>query len=270
MEARSNGAMWRVDGGAVVAERHDRQQRVCREATLVDFKTIRWLAGTRRWKPITLSEGQAMGISRFYSAARGALIVNIDPEERALAGAQWSVDDAGWQNSGATNILSPGNHNVSFRDIPDWTTPASQQVAVVKGQTSVVNVTYQYGVRSVSGTIFNESLWNNRPPRSNPPGDGSGSGRIRGRRVADEHAKPTGRHCTRASWPRTCCPRLVRITCTASTIWSRSRMYLGYQVRAWVDADNNGRYDIGEPASAVHVVLVRRRQRRRDQRDHRR
>ena len=248
MEARSNGAMWRVDGGdwqpseTIVSN-------VSAGTHWLDFKIIDgWQEPPLETVP--LAEGQAMGLSRFYSPARGTLIVNIDPAGARAAGAQWNVDEGGWQNSGSTNILSPGNHAVSFRNISDWTTPSSQQVALVKGQTSVVNVTYQYGVRSVSGMIFNESLWNNRPPRSNPPGDGSGTGRIWvGAWLTSTEAY--GSPLYQSLLATNVLPIFGSNYLYSIDYLEPQPTYLGYQVRAWVDGDNNGRYDIGEPASAV-------------------
>ena len=254
-EARSNGAMWRVDGGQWLLS-DTVVSNVSLGDHLLDFTTLDgWQEPAL--ETVTLSEGENKVLTKFYTAARGGLVVNIEPPEARAAGAQWNVDGGGWQDGGVTNALGPGNHIVAFRSIPEWTAPSSQLVAVVKGQTNTMTVTYQYGIRSVSGYVFNESLWNNLPPRSNPPGDGSGSGRIMvgvWLTTTEAFGSPLYQSLLATN---------VLPSFGSNYAYSINYMepqpvsyaYEGYQVRAWVDADNNGLYDIGEPASAVQAFM---------------
>ncbi|MDQ1256900.1 MAG: hypothetical protein QG656_1500, partial [Candidatus Hydrogenedentes bacterium] len=86
----------------------------------------------------------------------GALTVSIEPEEARTLGAQWRVDGGEWQNSAATVAsLTPGGHLVEFKGIEpepvrgcfkpkpkSWTTPASQAVTIVAGQTTTASGIY--------------------------------------------------------------------------------------------------------------------------------
>ena len=249
-EARSNGAMWRVDGGQWLPS-DTVVSNVSLGAHSLDFITMDgWQEPAL--ETVILAEGENMVVTKFYSAARGALVVNIEPAEARAAGAQWNVDYGGWQDSGVTNSLGPGNHVVAFRSLAEWTAPSSQLVAVVKGQTNTMTVTYQYGIRSVSGRVFNESLWNNLPPRSNPPGDGSGSGRIMvGAWLTSTEAY--GSPLYQSLLATNVLPAYGSNYAYSINYLEPQPTWLGYQLRAWVDADGNGRYDIGEPASAVQV-----------------
>ncbi len=67
----------------------------------------------------------------------GSLTVTISPAAAVSAGAQWNVDGGTWKNSGATvGGLSVGSHTVNFNTITGWTSPTSQAVNIVKGQTT--------------------------------------------------------------------------------------------------------------------------------------
>ena len=256
VEARSDGAKWRLDGGTW----QDSETIVSNVAPgehLLDFKAIDgWQEPSL--ETITLSEGQSMTVTKFFTSARGSLVVTLEPSDARAAGAKWSVDDGGWQDSGVTNYLSPGSHSLSFQDITGWTTPETQQVTVIKGQTSVVSVTYQYGVRSVSGTIFNESLWNNRPPRSTPPGDGTGFGRI-----MVGVWLTTGEAYGTPLYQSVLATNMALPSYGASYVYAINYMSVqpsdtdvyGYQVRAWIDANGNGQYDVGEPASDAQSFI---------------
>lgn len=73
----------------------------------------------------------------------GSLQVNITPVGAVTAGAQWQVDGGGWQNSGAiVSGLTPGNHLVNFKTIPNWGTPASQTVIIASSAITFKSVVY--------------------------------------------------------------------------------------------------------------------------------
>ncbi|SPF48491.1 Putative cysteine peptidase (modular protein) [Syntrophobacter sp. SbD1] len=96
----------------------------------------------------------------------GALSVTIGPAGAATAGAEWKVDNGGWQVSGATvSGLIAGSHTVSFNTISGWTTPSSQTVTISNGQTASASGTYvqQGGSLTVSilpqGAITAGAKW---------------------------------------------------------------------------------------------------------------
>lgn len=73
----------------------------------------------------------------------GALQVNLSPPAAIDAGAQWAVDDAAWQNSGATvSKLSIGTHTVTFRNVAGWTAPENLDTSIVKNETRVISAEY--------------------------------------------------------------------------------------------------------------------------------
>jgi hypothetical protein len=73
----------------------------------------------------------------------GYLQVNILPAGAVAAGAQWEVDGTlPLRPSGTTASLFVCTHTVSFTDISGWTTPASFDVTVALGQTTITNGTY--------------------------------------------------------------------------------------------------------------------------------
>lgn len=66
----------------------------------------------------------------------GTLKVSLSPAHAVSGGAQWNVDDGGWQKSGATvGGLSPGTHTVKYAAVTGWTAPTTETVTITEGQT---------------------------------------------------------------------------------------------------------------------------------------
>ncbi|HEY3863897.1 MAG TPA: leucine-rich repeat protein [Verrucomicrobiae bacterium] len=75
----------------------------------------------------------------------GAVEVTLTPAGAISAGAKWQADHGANETSGMTvSGLSVGNHVVTFTTIPNWTTPASQTVAVANGQTNRIIGVYTF------------------------------------------------------------------------------------------------------------------------------
>lgn len=133
-EVLDAGAQWRVDGGAWQSS----------GATLscipVGLHTVEF-SGISGWTPpqnhsVNISEGQTTSLSGTYVLQTGSLIVSITPPAALEAGAHWRLDGGAWQNSGAAVGGIPiGQHIIEFVDIPGWTKPGNQTVAVTNGQT---------------------------------------------------------------------------------------------------------------------------------------
>lgn len=81
----------------------------------------------------------------------GNLKVTLQPSAAVSAGAQWRVDGGSWKNSGATvKNLSNTTHQVTFKTISGWLTPAAQNVTVIAGNTTSITATY---VRPAAVTV---------------------------------------------------------------------------------------------------------------------
>jgi len=76
--------------------------------------------------------------------AAGALTVTITPPAAVDAGAQWTVDQITWQDSGDTvSNLAAGQYTVQFSDVAGWSPPADQGVTIVVGQLTRATGNYQ-------------------------------------------------------------------------------------------------------------------------------
>lgn len=107
----------------------------------------------------------------------GSIRVTLSPNEAVYAGAQWKLDDGGWQNSGSLlSGINVGVHSISFKTIVGWNAPASKSVTIYANQTVNETATYtqstQYGAIKVdiypsqavaSGAQWrlNEGTWQN-------------------------------------------------------------------------------------------------------------
>jgi hypothetical protein len=133
--AVSAGAMWNVDGGAWQASGTTISGLTLGQHTVAFNNIAGWNTPANQTANIT--NGQPTSLTGAYVQQTGSLTVAISPAAAVSAGAQWNVDGGTWQNSGATvRGLSVGLHTVNFNTISGWTSPASQTVNIVKGQTT--------------------------------------------------------------------------------------------------------------------------------------
>jgi hypothetical protein len=83
----------------------------------------------------------------------GSVQVTISPAGAISAGAQWQVDAGPWKNSGdLVSGLALGSHNLAFKTITGWITPASQSPTISANQTTTATGTYvqQFGALQVT------------------------------------------------------------------------------------------------------------------------
>ena len=80
----------------------------------------------------------------FAPVTVGSLKVNIFPPGAVTAGAQWEVDGLPPLRFSGTSVsvFAGTSHTVSFTDVSGWITPASFDVTVTQGQTTITNGTY--------------------------------------------------------------------------------------------------------------------------------
>jgi hypothetical protein len=135
------GAQWNVDGGAW-QNSGDTVDNLSKGSHAVDFNTIAgWTSPDAQ--TVTISSGKTTTATGVYVQQFGSLTVTISPAAAVSAGAMWNVDGGAWQNSGATvGKLPVGAHTVNFNTITGWTSPASQSVNIVNGQTTSATGTY--------------------------------------------------------------------------------------------------------------------------------
>jgi PKD repeat protein len=128
------GAQWRVDAGAWQNSGATISGIPVGPHTLELNDIVGWTKSTAQ--SVTITNGQTTNTSGTYVLQTGSLRVTIGPQGAVDAGAQWRVDAGAWQNSGATVQGIPiGQHIVQFEDIPGWTKPSNQTVAITNGQT---------------------------------------------------------------------------------------------------------------------------------------
>jgi PKD repeat protein len=128
------GAQWRVDDGAWQNSGATVQGIPVGPHTLEFNDIVGWTKPATQ--SVTITTGQTTNASGTYVLQTGSVRVTIAPQGAVDAGAQWRVDDGAWQNSGATVQGIPiGQHTIQFEDIPGWTKPSNQTVAITNRQT---------------------------------------------------------------------------------------------------------------------------------------
>ena len=153
-EAVEAGAKWRVDGGewqdsgatitGLIVGEHD-----------VEYNAIaEWEASSD--ETVIIVKDQTTQLTRTYKIIQtGNLKVTLGPEEAVNAGAQWNVDEGGWQDSGATVTgLVVGEHTVNYKIISGWTAPQSETVTINYNQTTQISRQYTPHTGSLKITLI--------------------------------------------------------------------------------------------------------------------
>ena len=77
------------------------------------------------------------------TAQTGSLTVTLQPAGAISAGAQWQADGGNYRNSGdIVTDLTPGQHQITFKSISGYTTPANETVTVNASAQTTTNATY--------------------------------------------------------------------------------------------------------------------------------
>lgn len=137
-QAVAEGAQWRFDNFTSWRDSGNTQTNISpRVNRNVHFKAIPgWIAPDDIKTSIVGTQTTVVNAS--YREILGAIQVTITPVEAAAAGARWRLDGGDWRDSGTTvNNVAPGNRIIEFQGIPGWQTPATQVLAVTRGNPSV-------------------------------------------------------------------------------------------------------------------------------------
>jgi CotH protein/lamin tail-like protein/concanavalin A-like lectin/glucanase superfamily protein/chitobiase/beta-hexosaminidase-like protein len=139
--AQTDGAAWRVDGGAW----HTSGQIVSSLAVgthdLVFQDLPNWDKAADR--QVQINNGETTQVIGVYEIRTGDLQVTITPQEAIDAGARWRVDNGLWQQSGATVYdLEVGLHTVEFLPVTDWQTPPNRVVDIFPNTLATANGEY--------------------------------------------------------------------------------------------------------------------------------
>ena len=96
-------------------------------------------------------------VSASYSREQGKLVVNISPQDAVKAGAMWRLaGETVYRASGITITKDIGTYTVEFKDVPNWTKPASVQVDIIANEKVSLDAKYtavtpQEGEGSIEG-----------------------------------------------------------------------------------------------------------------------
>lgn len=118
----------------------------------------------------------------------GEFLIQISPPAAAAAGAQWSLDNVTWHNSGEPlTDVAPGSYTVSFSEPSGWTKPADQPVtiggtcgaAIVGMYTeTAISLPVALNAPSLTWSTTGNALWSGRPSVSHDNHAAAQSGAI--------------------------------------------------------------------------------------------
>jgi uncharacterized repeat protein (TIGR02543 family) len=144
LSAVTNGAGWQLEGGAEQTN----------GATLTDLApgtyTVTFANASDFTTPaeqiVTVTAHQTNMITANYTTAiagDGSLQVLISPAGAVDAGAEWQVNNQGFEtNEAIVPGLPAGTYTVSFTNVPGWITPLAQTVSITNAETTLVMAIY--------------------------------------------------------------------------------------------------------------------------------
>jgi hypothetical protein len=149
--AVSAGAQWQIDGGAWVGSGAVVSNLSLGDHTISFLPISGWI--TPGSLVVVVNSGETNTVSEDY-VVLGSLQVTINPVGAVTGGAQWQVDNFGWQNSGnVVSNLATGTHTVSFSPATGFITPTNQTLNINPGGTTAMTASYiALGTVSVSLT----------------------------------------------------------------------------------------------------------------------
>jgi hypothetical protein len=132
---------------------------------MVEFRDIAgWI--TPQPEEITITLNQLTDVQGIYVQQPGSLQVTLSPLEAIHAGAKWRrVGATAWLNSGDVEEDVPaGSHQVEFKAIDAWLTPADQDVSVSSNRMTAANAMYAPKLKGLLWSTYlggTETLFDN-------------------------------------------------------------------------------------------------------------
>lgn len=152
---RSLGAQWSIDGGTNWFPHGHTLVNIPAGSYTITFDSV-----TNWDKPaditgVVVNQNALTSRTGTYVQHLGSITGTIAPAGAIAAGGKWSIDGGTtWRDSGTTvSALPVGNYTVTFKPVDFWTTPANQNVAVVKDGTATPTGTYVQHIGSITVTI---------------------------------------------------------------------------------------------------------------------
>ena len=148
------GAKWRRVGTTTWRDSGTTETGILAGTYTVEFKDVAgWTKPGNR--TVTITEGHTTTVSGTYTPQPpGSLMVTITPQGAIDAGAKWRVDGGTWHDSGYTQTgLLPGQHILSFSDVPGWAKPGDRLVTISSGRLTTATGNYTNDTGSLQVTI---------------------------------------------------------------------------------------------------------------------
>ena len=154
-EAVTSGAAWSINGGLDWNKSGESMSDVLATTYTVTFKALSgW--DTPAAVDVVVEKDATATTTGVYVKQVGSLTVDLAPVAAVAAGAKWSIDGgATWHQSGTVvTDLKLQTYTVSFKPVAGWTTPANQDVTILKNDTVTVTGNYvqQFGSLKVNIT----------------------------------------------------------------------------------------------------------------------
>lgn len=141
-QAISEGAQWRLDGGAWQNSGNTLTEVLVGDYT-IDYKDLAgWTTPTNDTITLTAGEDEVVAAS-YAKLSTGTLTVTIEPADAVNDGAQWQLNGGAWHNSGDTiSGVYVGNHTVSYKTVSGWTPPAADTFTLSANENKNITATY--------------------------------------------------------------------------------------------------------------------------------
>ena len=100
----------------------------------------------RYTNPVVVNMTSMKTVSANFKPLFGTIKVNIEPQDAVTAGAKWRrVGASVWRDSGsAITGIPAGDHQIEFKLVTDWQTPAKIPVSIVDASSKNIEVTGTY------------------------------------------------------------------------------------------------------------------------------
>ncbi len=141
-EVVNEGAQWRRVGQETWLNDGEEETDIPVDEYEIEFKKVPgWNVPEK--VVVDLQEDVMNLVSGTYSREQGKLVVNIFPKEAVKAGAMWRIEgETVYRASGIIITKDIGLYSVEFKEIPNWTKPATVQVRIVANEKVSLDVEY--------------------------------------------------------------------------------------------------------------------------------